>query len=128
MAITNNRLVTCEDGHVTFRIKERTSHTWTSRTLPAAEFIRRFLQHVLPKGCIKVRSYGLLSPRRRPALAPSRALLTACLSPTPATKSVAKRDQDEAPPTPAAPLHCPTGGGQLVFLCRLLPHKRRPPS
>ena len=127
IAITNNRLEKCEDGHVTFRVKERTSHTWTHRTLPAEEFIRRFLQHVLPKGFIKVRSYGLLSPRRRPALAQSRALLTACLSPTQATKSGDKREQDETPPTPAAALHCPTCGGQLVFLFRLLPNKRRPP-
>jgi len=127
VAITNNRLEKLENGHVTFRVKERTSHTWTHRTLPADEFIRRFLQHVLPKGFIKVRSYGLLSPRRRPALAQSRALLMAGLSPTQATKSGDKWEQDEAPPTPAAVLHCPTCGGQLVFLFRLLPNKRRPP-
>lgn len=57
------------------------------RTLPAAELLRRFLQHVLPKGCITVRYDGLLSPSRRPALAQSRALLTACLSPTQAAQS-----------------------------------------
>jgi hypothetical protein len=69
IAITNHRLETLEDGHVTFRVTERTSHTWTSRTLPAEACMRRFLPHVLPKGCVQVRSYGVLSPRRRPALA-----------------------------------------------------------
>jgi hypothetical protein len=53
IAIPTNRLGTCEDGHVTCRIQERTSHTWTSRILPAEEFRRRCLPHVLPKGFIK---------------------------------------------------------------------------
>ncbi len=128
IALTTNRLETCEDGHVTFRVKERTSRAWTHRRLPAEEFMRRFLQHVLPKGCIKVRYYGLLSPSRRPALAQSQALLTACLSPTQAAKSGDNREQYETPPTPTAALHCPTCGGQLVFLCRLVPQKSRPPS
>lgn len=127
IAITNNRLETCEDGHVTFRVKERTSRAWTHRRLPAEEFIRRFLQHVLPKGFIKVRYYGLLSSSRRPALAQSRALLTACLSPTQAAKSGDNQEQYETPPTPTVALHCPTCGGPLVFLFRLVPQKRRPP-
>ena len=128
VAMTNNRLVKLEDGHVTFRVKERTSHAWTHRTLPAEEFMRRFLQHVLPKGFITVRSYGLLSPSRRPALAQSRELLAACPSHDQATQSGHTRDRHETSPTPEAALHCRLCGGQLVFLFRLVPHKRRPPS
>ena len=56
IAITHNRLEKLEDGPVTFRVKERMRHAWTHRTLPAEEFMRRFLQHVLPKGCTNVRS------------------------------------------------------------------------
>jgi hypothetical protein len=45
-------------------------------TLEAAEFIRRFLQHVLPRGFHKVRYYGLLSPRNRCLLEQIRQELT----------------------------------------------------
>ena len=128
VALTNNRLETCEDGSVTFRVKERTRHAWTPRTLPVEEFIRRFLQHVLPKGFTKVRSYGVLSPSRRPALAQSRTLLEACLSPTPAAKSGQNRERHETPPAPEVTRPCRTCGGQLVFLFRLVPNKRGPPS
>jgi len=125
IAITNNRLEKCEDGSVTFRVKERTRHAWTHRTLPAEEFMRRFLQHVLPKRCIKVRSYGVLSPRRRPALAQRRTLLAVC--PTPAPQSSPTRDGHEPRLAPQRTRHCQTCGEPLVLLFHLLPKKRRPP-
>ena len=103
VAITNHRLEKCEDGYVTFRVKERTSPAWTHRTLPVAEFIRRFLQHVLPKGFTKVRYYGLLSPSRRPALAQSQTLLAAYSHHDQATQGSHSRDRREPPPTPEAP-------------------------
>jgi hypothetical protein len=61
VAISNKRILKLEDGKVTFRY--RTSDTGKLRTctLPVEEFIRRFLQHVLPKGFVKVRYYGFLS-------------------------------------------------------------------
>jgi hypothetical protein len=127
VAITNSRLEKCEDGHVTFRVKERTSRAWTHRTLPVEEFIRRFLQHVLPKGFTKVRYYGVLSPSRRPALAQSRTLLAAYPHYDQATQGSHDQDRREPPPTPEAALHCRACGGPLVFLYRLVPHKRRPP-
>jgi Putative transposase/Transposase zinc-binding domain len=127
IAITNSRLEKLEDGHVTFRGRERTSHAWTHRMLPAEEFIRRFLQHVLPKGFMKVRYYGVLSPSRRPALAQLRMLLAACPSHAQAAQSSYTRDRPESARPPEAALHCPTCGGPLVFLFHLLPNKRRPP-
>jgi len=45
-------------------------------TLPAQEFIRRFLQHTLPKGFTKVRYYGLLSPVNRKTMKRLQLLLT----------------------------------------------------
>ena len=128
IAITNNRLEKCDDGSVTFRVKEHTSHTWTHRTLPAEAFLRRFLQHVLPKGCITVRSYGLLSPSRRPALAQSRTRLAVCPTPVQAAQSGHTRACHAPRLTPEAARHCRTGGAPLVVLFRLLPKKRRPPS
>jgi hypothetical protein len=127
IAITNNRLVQCDDGSVTFRVKERTSHLGTHRTLPAEEFIRRFLQHVLPKRFMKVRYYGVLSPHRRPALAQSRTLLAVSPTAAPAAQRSHTRDRHEPPLTPEAPRHCRTCGEPLVVLFRLLPHKNRPP-
>ena len=127
IAITNTRLETLEAGHVTFRVKERTGHAWTHRTLPAEEFIRRFLQHVLPKRFIKVRYYGVLSPNRRRALAQSRTLLAACSSHDQVAQSGHNRKRHEPPPAPEVARHCRTCGGPLVCLFRLLPNKRRPP-
>jgi len=67
-AITNSRILAAEHGQVTFRYKDSREHKWRIMTLDASEFIRRFLQHVLPRGFHKVRYYGLLSPRHRPLL------------------------------------------------------------
>jgi len=64
VAISNQRLVSLEAGQVTFRYKDyRQSGRQRQKTitLPAEEFLRRFLMHVLPPGFQKVRSYGLLA-------------------------------------------------------------------
>jgi len=76
-AISNNRIEKLEDGAVTFRYQENKTKQWQRCTLKAGEFIRRFLQHVLPKRFIKVRYYGLLSPRKRQLLDRARSLLGA---------------------------------------------------
>ena len=63
VAISNHRLASCQDGQVTFRARNNTNPEKPRLvTLPAPEFIRRFLLHVLPKGFVKIRHYGLLSP------------------------------------------------------------------
>lgn len=64
-AITNSRILHAENGKITFRYKDSREHRWKTMTLDASEFMRRFLQHVLPPGFHKVRYYGLLSPRNR---------------------------------------------------------------
>ena len=60
---------------VTFRYRDSETGKGRKMTLPVQEFIRRFLQHVLPKGFVKVRYYGLHHPRRRKTLALIRASL-----------------------------------------------------
>ncbi len=69
VAISNSRLLKLENDHVTFRY--RASDTGQARlcTLAVEEFIHRFLQHVLPKGFVKVRYYGFLSAGQRAQLA-----------------------------------------------------------
>jgi hypothetical protein len=66
VAISNSRLLTIEDGHVTFRYKDyRDGDTQKTMSLTADEFIRRFLLHVLPSGFHRIRHYGFLSNRHR---------------------------------------------------------------
>ncbi|MGH8522826.1 MAG: IS91 family transposase [Gammaproteobacteria bacterium] len=62
VAISDQRIAGIEEGRVTFRYKKSHSQRLRTMTLEAMEFIRRFLQHVLPTGFIKVRYYGVLSP------------------------------------------------------------------
>jgi hypothetical protein len=62
VAISNHRLVNCQNGQVTFKARNNQSPENPRQvTLPAEEFIRRFLLHVLPSGFVKIRHYGLLS-------------------------------------------------------------------
>jgi hypothetical protein len=77
VAISNSRLLNLEAGRVTFRYKDYADdHRHKTLTLDAVEFLRRFVQHVLPKGFLKIRHYGLLASRHREAkLQCSRQLL-----------------------------------------------------
>ena len=75
VAITNNRIEKLENGKVTFRFKNSNTDQWDTATLPAPEFIHRFLQHVLPKGFVKIRYYGFLSPNKRNLLVVAKYLL-----------------------------------------------------
>jgi len=59
VAIRNSRLERLEAGQVTFRYRATRTQTLRRVTLSGVEFLRRFLQPVLPRGCTKVRSYGL---------------------------------------------------------------------
>jgi hypothetical protein len=61
VAISNNRIVSFDQRSVTFRCKDSETRTWQTRTLDGLEFIRRFLQHVLPTGFMKVRHFGFLN-------------------------------------------------------------------
>ena len=62
MAISNRRLLSLEDGQVTFRWKDY-AHGGRQRTttLDAIEFVRRFPMHVLPSGFVRIRHYGILA-------------------------------------------------------------------
>jgi hypothetical protein len=113
-------------------------------TLTADEFVRRFLQHVLPAGVHKVRYYGLWAPANRPLLRRVQvALLTRLPSGPPAVSAgalalaVAPPATAVQPPVPAEPLPpgparpsipCPfCSTGTLLLLRRLPPQTRAPP-
>ena len=66
VAISNSRIVDVVDGQVTFGYQDYADeHRSKTMTLSGVEFLRRFVQHVLPKGFVKVRHYGLLANRDR---------------------------------------------------------------
>jgi len=100
VAISNARILKLENGQVTFRYRCSDTRRTTLCTLPGEEFIRRFLQHVLPKGFVKVRYYGFLAPALRPRLAAIRQQLSGSPAPVPA-------------PPQTAPL-CPTCGRPML--------------
>jgi hypothetical protein len=100
VALSNSRLVSCENNQVTFRYRDSNTGQPKLLALEPLEFIHRFLQHVLPTGFVKVRYYGLLSPSCRPSLALVRQLLTPAnaqpVTPTPSTT-------EPEPPTTSHP-------------------------
>ena len=77
VALSNDRLVALREGQVMFRwCDRRRSHRPKVMTLRADEFIRRFLLHVLPRGFMRIRYYGVLGNRcRTPRLVACRRLL-----------------------------------------------------
>jgi hypothetical protein len=75
VALTNQRLERVANGQVTFRYTHARTGETRRQTLPTDRFLTRFLQHVLPRGFPKVRSYGLLSPSRKAQLERAREVL-----------------------------------------------------
>jgi hypothetical protein len=66
VAISNGRLLSLEQGQVTFRWRDSKDNNRTkTMTLHAVEFIRRFLLHILPSGFVKIRHFGFLANRNR---------------------------------------------------------------
>jgi len=116
VAISNNRLLKLEEGQVTFRYKDYAAdRQQKTMTLSAEEFLRRFVQHVLPRGFVKIRHYGLLANRQR---ADKLDLCRRLLLPRTAVDSAAglptKAAGDKAEIAPAQHPVCPRCGG-----CRL---------
>jgi hypothetical protein len=120
VAISNRRLVKLEHDQITFRY--RSSETGQSKycTLPVNEFIHRFLQHVLPKGFVKVRYFGFFSHSYHLRLAALRLLLdqpdllTSTALPSPSS-------------FPRSAFSCPICGQPMVCSQFIPPSSRHPP-
>lgn len=128
VAIANHRLLDVSEGQVAFSYRDR-AHGDRVRTarLPAEEFLRRFLRHVLPDGFQRLRHYGFLANRaKNEALPRCRALLGVAPAPP-------------APPAPASPTavilaltgvdvhRCPACGSPTLTRVALLPASRGAP-
>ena len=124
VAISNNRIVKAANEQVTFRYHDNKGKQRYC-TLPVEAFMRRFLQHVLPKGFKKVRYYGLFSPAKRELLNRVRLWLL--------FQTVFQPAATDAPPellwwsTPTGSLPCPTCGRPMRPLAKLKPIWCRPP-
>jgi predicted Zn-ribbon and HTH transcriptional regulator len=69
VAISNHRIVSVSDSEVTFRWKDyKNNNKIRTRTLSCEEFLYRFLQHIFPKGFVRIRHFGLLANRKRKEL------------------------------------------------------------
>lgn len=128
VAISNDRLVDCDDRSVLFRWKDyRNHHRPGVMKLEAREFLRRFLLHTVPAGLQRIRHYGWLSNRnRQAALQVCRRLLATPVSellPRPA-----QQDRDLYPQLPGENLrpcpHCRGPMRVIEILAPLRPHPR----
>jgi hypothetical protein len=124
VALSNQRIVTMAEGKVTFRYTPSGQNKSKLCTLPAEEFMRRFLQHVLPKGFVKVRYYGLFAPGQRHRLKRARALLEAQAPAHPEREPTAI-EAEELSLLPAERL-CPECGRPMRCQ-KLKPHWLKPP-
>jgi hypothetical protein len=128
VAISNRRLISCDENGVTFKWKDyrvEGHERYQTMTLATNEFIRRFLMHVLPAGFHRIRYYGMLaSGKRADNVARARELL---LTPPPVIPIEAIKAINSGPETATetnaqeaqAPKHaCPCCGGQMTIIER----------
>jgi putative transposase/transposase-like zinc-binding protein len=119
VAISNRRILSLEDGQVTFSYKDSATDQTRYSTSSAEEFIRRFLQHILPKGFVKVRYYGLLAPSNRHLLDLVRQLLNTSVAQISTVADCQRKDKPD-------PSLCPNCGAPLRLVERLKPRTRGP--
>ena len=123
VAISNHRLLAFDGQHVTFSYKDY-AHGDARRTmtLTAMEFLRRFVQHILPRGFVRIRQSGFLANTCRVArVARARTILTTPSPPAPATDTTAPTTTDTSA---CATWACPRCGaamivGPILSACRL---------
>jgi hypothetical protein len=131
-AIANSRLDAFENGQVRFHYTDNRTHQTRQVDLRAEEFIRRFLLHTLPKGFVKVRTYGLWSAQGQARLEIARAHVVPAPAPPPALPWLPDPEELPLPPAAEPPpepeslcpqCHC----GHLVWVRRLRAHRARAP-
>jgi hypothetical protein len=132
VAISNSRLIRMDQCGVTFRVKNyrlKGSGRHTTMTLTTAEFIRRFLIHILPKGQHRIRHYGFFGNGNRAGnIARIRELLRVKAPTTNQSDDDLAGSINDQPHALAIP--CPCCGGRLIIVDAFDPQQqpRAPPS
>lgn len=117
VAISHSRIVKVEEGRVVFRYAKPHSSRLRTMALPVMEFIRRFLQHVLPTGLTTVRYDGFLSPTSSVPLEEVTTRIEV------ASGFAVRTPETASEPLPS--LTCRHGGGPLISRLSILPHHHR---
>jgi hypothetical protein len=125
VALSNNRIIGVQNDRVTFRYRDGKTKQIRTCTLPVLTFIGRFLQHVLPKGVVKVRYYGLFSRRQRQLLAQIRQHLMPLMS---STGDAATAPPDTPAPVEALLMSCPVCGQPMQAVVLRPVRSRSPPA
>ena len=116
VAISNSRLVTLDQAGVTFKWKDyriKGRDRLRTMTLDAAEFIRRFLLHVLPSGFHRIRHYGLFaSAVRAHNIERARHVLAA----PEASPERSRPEADGRAETASPARQCPCCGGRMIIV------------
>ncbi|MBB4201130.1 hypothetical protein GGD83_004968 [Rhodoblastus sphagnicola] len=115
VAISNSRLVALDDAGVTFKWKDyriKEGDRLKTMTLAPAEFIRRFLMHVLPSGFHRIRHYGLFASAARAFNIERIRALLAVAAPTPQQQPEADGAAGSADET----RKCPCCGGRMIII------------
>ena len=116
VALSNSRIMKVENRQVFIRYKKTGSNRWMMLVLDVMEFMRRFLQHVLPTGLMKVRYYGFLNAACKVSLENIRTLIELAYGFEVTMSEIEQK----------TPLLCPTCGscgGALKVLYISLPYQ-----
>ncbi len=122
VAISNKNILNVSDRDVTFRYRDRESDTTQIKTLPAEKFMGQFLQHVLPKGFQKVRTFGLYHPKQRKKLK----LVKEQLQPKDCEVTEAKLSASEPVKAQSVRFVCPCCHVDMIRIGKIV-NKRGPP-
>jgi len=125
IAIDDHRLIDSDEQHVRFRYKDYRDHDKHKvMQLESREFIRRFLQHVLPDGFMRIRHYGFLANRcRRQRLTAIRDALNTPQATVSTARNTITAEPAQAHTQPICP--CPKcKQGRLIVIATLAPERR----
>jgi hypothetical protein len=113
VAISNNRIIKVENNTVLFQYTKPHSRRIRTMALNAMEFIRRFLQHVLPTGFMKIRYYGFMNPNCSVPFEKISTLIQMAYA-------FSLEIPDYPQSLPKSPI-CPSCGGTLRYLGSFIP-------
>jgi len=116
VAISNSRIVKLENRTVFFKYRKHKSNRWRTMSLDVMEFMRRFLQHVLPTGFMKIRYYGFLHPASSLSLEKIATLIELAFGFEIITPKVVLK--------PPEPMTCSSCSASLVLRASVLPFTR----